>query len=181
MIKFRFAVALFCLVLPSAHVAGSDATAKPDRCAVLLPTEAKLKLEATYKGWTILEYDQLLAHQLELWGRRCPGVAVGQFRQPQGNDYAVVIVRQINGTKQAKLVLVRQSKSGYAIQVLREEKKVPSYPVVHKEPPGEYRYIYDRKITIKAVRDVFVYEHLEATATLFYYKDGNLRKLLISD
>ena len=95
--------------------------------------------------------------------------------------HAVVVVRQIGPTKQAKLLLAEKRGSGFAIQVLREEGEVPSYPVVHQESPGVFHEFYDRENSVTVTNEVFVYEHLEATATLFYYKGGELRELLISD
>jgi hypothetical protein len=173
--------ALLYAQLLSAAALGNGNAAKSASCAALLPPEAKVKLESAHKGWSVLEYDQLYPHQQEIWSARCPGVAVGQFRGPGTIGYAVVVVRQAGDVKQAKLVLLEKQKTSYAIQLLREQGEVPSYPVVHKEPPGVYREFYDRESTVKVVNDVFVYEHLEATATLFYYKDGKYQELLISD
>lgn len=179
--RYLFTVALLCMQTLSAAASGNDGPTQPVSCAALLPAGAKTKLEAAYKGWSVLEHNQLYPHQQELWGPRCPGVAIGQFKGPGVTGYAVVIVRQIKDVKQAKLLLLEKHASDFAIQTLREQNEIPSYPVVHKEPPGVYREFYDRESTIKVTNDVFVYEHLEATATLFYYKDGRYRELLISD
>ena len=179
--RYLLTTVLLCSQLLSATASGNSVSAKATACVALLPAEAKAKLEAAYSGWNVLEHDQLYPHQHEIWGARCPGVAVGQFRGTGEVGYAVVIVRQTKDIKQAKLLLIEKQKTSYAIQLLREQNEVPSYPVVHKEPPGVYREFYDRESTTKVTNDVFVYEHLEATATLFYYKDGKYQELLISD
>lgn len=178
--RYLFTAGLFCTQLLSA-APGSGGAEKVMSCAALLPHEASAKLESAYKGWNVLEYDQLYPHQQEIWGARCPGVAVGQFKGPGEIGYAVVIVNQTKDAKQAKLLLVEKQKTGYTIQLLREQSEVPSYPVVHKEPPGVYREFYDRESTVRVANDAFVYEHLEATAMLFYYKDEKYQELLISD
>lgn len=158
--------------------------AKPPQssaCEVVLPDQIREQLKREYQGWTILNRDNLNAHQLEIWGNRCPGVASANFKGRDILSYAAVMIRGQMGRNEAIMLLIQDKGSGYDIQKLREEKDIPSYPVVHSEPPGKYREFYDRQSTIQAEFEVFVYEYLEATATLFYYKGGQVRHILISD
>lgn len=177
----RVAAFLFCVVLQLGCALGNGGQEELTTCAALLPVDAKAELATAYEDWVILEHDHLYPHQQEIWGPACPGLAAGEFDGSGEETYAVLIVRQVAQTKQAKLLLLEKTNATYTIRVLREEEEVPSYPVVHREPPGIYRYFYDRQNTIDALHDVFVYEHLEATATVFYYKDGEYQQLLISD
>lgn len=179
--RYLLAAGLLCLQLLTAVATANDGPPKAPFCESLLPPEVKAKVEAAYTGWRVLEHNQLYPHQQEIWGARCPGVAIGEFRGPGKVGYGVVIVRQVKEIKQAKLLLLEKLQTNYTMQQLREQNEVPSYPVIHKEPPGIYREFYDRQNTVKVLSDVLVYEHLEATATLFYFKDGKYQELLISD
>lgn len=150
-------------------------------CEVAFPNKVRTELENQFPGWEILEWHHLTTHQREVWKTGCPGIAIGNFTKQGARGYAVVLIREQARDKAAILVLVESNGSSYDMRTIREEKSPSSYPVVHTEPPGTYREFYDRQVTINTQLDGFVYEHLEATATLFYYKDGQLKELLISD
>lgn len=178
----------FCITLLSVYLSlsGGEHLAfaelpQPVTCEVVLPDQIREQLKREYHGWTILDRDNLNAHQLEIWRSRCPGVASANFKGRGMRSYAVVMFRKQMGSNEAIMLLIQAKGSGYDIQKLREEKDIPSYPVIHSEPPGIYREFYDRQSTIQAEFEVFVYEYLEATATLFYYKGGQVRHILISD
>ena len=174
-------VSLFISVFQLCCALGQSDPEETSRCADRLPIEAKRLLEMSYGDWSILEFDHLYPHQQELLDTTCPGVESGRFDGSDEYSYAVVVVRQIEQIKQAKLLLLERAEESYVIRVLREEDKVFIYPIVHRGPPGTYQYFYDPEIKVDTRYEVIVYEKLEATATVFYYQDDTYKQLLISD
>jgi hypothetical protein len=116
----RFLMAMLFVSHPLLVVATSGASAGPATCAALLPMDVRSRLESTYRDWQVLEGGHLDLRQQAVWGSRCPGVAVGDFKGTGEITHAVVVVRQLGPTKQAKLLLAEKRGSGFAIQVLRE-------------------------------------------------------------
>jgi hypothetical protein len=170
-----------CLNISVIHDLAFGKVENSGACEAILPDQVRVKLKVEYPGWKILERHNLNTHQLEIWKTNCPGVASGNFKGHGVHNYAVVVIREHMANREARMLLILKNDSGYEIRKLREEKLIPSYPVVHSEPPGVYREFYDRQTTIHIQSDVFIYEHLEVTATLFYYRDGQIRDILISD
>ncbi len=175
------------LLFPLLHVsaaAGGESDA-PTRCAALLPPEAKSKVEHVFPGWQVVELSLLSPDEQEMWrsrrGSQCAGVAIGEFRGPGEKSYAVVIVRTTEGLKEGKLLVLEKGEGGYEIELLREERDLSRFPVVHTGPPVKYREFYDRQKTIIPEHEVIVFELMESTATVYYYKAGEYLQLLISD
>lgn len=155
-------------------------------CSHLLPKEAIILLNNKYVDWRILSYDDLHSDDKMLWNKKhdkeCPGIAIGKYRTATESDYAVLIIPKKNTTKEAKLLTLNKVVGEkLSVKLLYEDKNITNYPVIYKSNPGQYYDFYDSKKSIVTKNDVIIYEHIEASAIVFYYIDGKYKQLLTSD
>jgi len=157
------------------------AVAQPPECRSILPAVVEQQLQTSYKGWTVLTFDDLLQDDQELWrkahGSECPGVFAGHFVDNKNMDYAVLVIKNDAGEKEVKLLVI----SALNISELYTERHVSNYPVIHKGGPGKYGDVYNPSKSVTAETDVPIYEHIEASAIAFIYKNGKYHRILISD
>ena len=180
-----FIITLLWLFMTQLNVYAHQ-TGKQQSCAELLPKEVKEIIEKKYKNWRILEKKDLVSDDQVLWDKyrrgECPGVIAGNFDNSGNTGYAVLIISQAKTMKRTQLlILTMRGSRNYDSQVLYVENNVSNFPAIHKEPPGQYTDFYEEKKTIEAKTDVIIYEHIESSALVFYYKNGKFRRLLVSD
>jgi hypothetical protein len=178
----HFIITILALILQCSVAFGQSVNS----CLNLLPKDAKALIDDKYINWRILSKQDLLSDDQILWDKKheneCPGIAIGKYRNDKVADYAVLIIPKKGETKKANLLMLAKDSSGkYTLVLLYGDKNVANYPVIYKVAPGQYYYFYDSKKSIMTKHDVVIYEHIEASAIAFYYKNGNYEQLLTSD
>lgn len=137
-----------------------------------------------HPGWTILGIDELSVDDRDLWTQHrspdCPGLAL--LRMAEGGDfYAVTLISNAGGGWRQKVLLVPStSMDGSGVRVLVEPRDVIRPAVVWRLPPGSYE---DRETgaLVLLPYDGVAFEQIEATSTIFYLQDGEVRSFLASE
>lgn len=155
-------------------------------CDSILPVGAQKEIARNYKGWRIIKKEDLVFDDQTLWDKshqeECPGISAGRYDKAAGIEYAILVFREISEKKHTKLLLLKSDTSGiYHSTVLYFENDVTNLPVIYRRPAGKYSDFYNDKKSIVTKSDVIVYEHIEASAIVFYNKNGKYRQILISD
>jgi hypothetical protein len=133
----------------------------------------------TQPGWHIRSHHQLSSDDQALWQRYrpdvCPGLAQADLSGYGHLSYALVLEKE----EQARLVILLES------QGKLEEKLIWSGPakgryVVHTAQPGT-AYEFETRKRYDPKHQSFVFEVMEASAMQYYWHNGKLHSILITD
>jgi hypothetical protein len=160
------------------------ANENPASCARLLPKPLADVLRSSHSQWKVLELSDLTEDDRQIWekarGKVCPGVARGDFDGSRKPQYAVLLLYRKTPTTLRLVHAVQAGNRPYRLLTMDEgESSRP--PVVHRQPPGKYYRAGDTKTAIDVRGDVIYLETIEAGATAFYFANGKLRKVLVSE
>jgi hypothetical protein len=184
-VRYLITLAL-SLSVPSSEIGLCDQSPTESECSSLLPAEVRAALDIGYKGWRVLEYRDLASDIQDFWDKNhqkeCPGVAIGRF-DGKHTAYAFIIIEEVDGTKQVKLMISEKRKDKHTLRVLYNCKEINiiRYPVVLRSPPGIYKDIYNNKNSVTARNEVILFEYHGARAIIFYYLGGRYHQMLIWD
>lgn len=154
-------------------------------CARIGPDVKALIHGRLAHGGHVLSVVDLPDDDQKLWLARrkdlCPGLARGNFDGSGHESLVVAIVRpaQENGAYE-ELVFIRQLQGRYTMTRLTAPTHVVSPLVIWSVPPSSYHSPY-LDSTIVTTTDSFIYEKIEASSTLYFYKGGRFRTFLLSD
>jgi hypothetical protein len=170
-------------VTPSSE---AEVSASRSICAAALPEDLKTKVGTAYAGWKVLELSDLGAYDQMLWTGAledsCPGVAVGEFRQPGQKSYGITLIRGSGLSLEQKLLFAAAANDSYnLVELYSETIKGGGYAVVLKGAPGQYQDFYEEVEPVAVKNDTIVYEHMEASAITFYANGDKFEQILVSD
>jgi len=155
----------------------------------ILPSAAKSLLNKTFPAWRIKRPSDLVAYDLELWGKvhpkECPGIAVGHFESPNQTGYGLLLIQKTGAETGYKIVVLIKSTTAncYSLRVLDHaegQAGTGSGLVISKVPSGKYSG-FDSTQSIKVRLDAVEAEWLEKSSVLYFWKNGKYRTLQTSD
>lgn len=169
-------------LLISLFVGPCSANASNDVCDGLLPASVHTLLHKRYAGWKILMIPDLVQDDQNLWRRyhkdACPGFA--RLTSTTPGQYAVLLILILPKVRSAELVLVQKRRAKWESLVLHQETKVGNFPVVYRAASGNYRDLVSGK-DIHVTSNAAIYEHIEASALLFYEERNRYRHAVIAE
>jgi hypothetical protein len=145
-----------------------------------VPTSPTVKIYlATLPGWHIVTETDLRTDDQALWRQHhsgaCPGLAKADLKGDGGASYGLVLR---SGERIRKVILVSDNR------VLREhlviKHRTGAIPVVHVAEPGP-AYEFETRKRHDIAHQSLVFETMEASATQYYWHDGKLKDVLITD
>jgi hypothetical protein len=145
----------------------------------------KRYLTRAYPNWGIVDLPDLLERDRELWmrkeGRRCPGVAAGQFKDVSQLSYAVLLTRGKGKAREELIVvLTPTSRGGVDASVASKPVQVNRAHVLRKLPGGKYQSV-DGPECLETKLDVFMYESIESWALVFAWNGRRFISVTVSD
>lgn len=147
------------------------------------PPKVQTALNRQFPGWRITQLKDLVEDDQQLWKKAhpidCPGIASGSFRRG-GSSVAVLLIHTEGATHKQQLVLISEENAGQRFRVLRELPASQVTWVISKVPAGGYRD-WTRQKHVHTERDGIYLEHIESTITLFYWRNGSFRTLVVSN
>jgi hypothetical protein len=146
----------------------------------LLPSEVRKLFNERFPAWHIVMLADLGADDRKTWeslgGERCPGIAIGHFRDWKNLSYAVLLNWRNGGVLYERLAVADELSPGrYRVRELAPSAVVTKPGVIHQEPPGEYKGRNNERIRVRT--EVIAHEALGVTATVYYWADGRYRSL----
>jgi hypothetical protein len=151
-------------------------------CASLLPPAAQVKIEPMMRhGWRIVTFNDLPADDQALWKQyhvgKCPGVSEGRFRDAGKTSYAVALLKGHSPGKYIEqLRLIMPVSNSLSLISVVTPTQVSTPFVVWTVPPGRSTGMGGEPV-VNLRTDSFVYEKMEASATQYYFRDGQLHTL----
>jgi hypothetical protein len=137
--------------------------------------------------WRAKQISDLDAYDRQLWlkahPKKCPGIAIGHFDDPDQFAYAVLLVPTTKSSDGYKIVVLSASGSGnaYSSKILDQEQGQGSDGlVISVAAPGQYSDFEDTKVTKVRVDGIYA-EWIEKGAILYYWSAGRYHKLQVSD
>ena len=133
---------------------------------------------AKHPAWHIANMSDLIPEDQNLWGRyrgtACPGQAQADLKGNGQISYGLVLLSK----EGLRAVILLDDNGHYAAQILFSDKE--DLEVVHTAEPGPaYEFETNRRVDIP--HQSFVFEHLESSATHYYWRDGKVESVTISD
>lgn len=154
------------------------------KCGVeQLPAKARALLLTKFPEWHIVETKDLLGDDRNIWIKAhhdaCPGIAKGNFEGGQPT-YAVSLIRRKANRLWQALVVLSDKDQVFVARVLDPPSEVARPLVISRLPPGKYSSAEGD--TIAAAKfDVIQEEAIEAGATVFYWKNGEFHRIVVSE
>jgi hypothetical protein len=119
---------------------------------------------------------------LKAHASECPGIATGRYKGGNVDLFAILVLSTDRGKPGVKLLLVNPAaRVGERVKVLDTVQIPTSTPnVIYTLPPGVYS---DAEGTekVRIPYDGVVLEQLEVGSILYYYRNGALKKLILSE
>lgn len=162
------------------------AASSPDPCAsTKLPTGVEQLLKQKYPAWRPKTVSDLEAYDQKLWletnPHSCPGIAIGDFEQPNQSAYAILLVPNLESSSGYKIIIAVRATdaNNYDLRLL-DNGKADSGLVISRERPGKYMG-FDETTSITLKLDGLNVEWLEKGSALYYYSTGSYHQLQTSD
>ena len=153
-------------------------------CRKALPTDLATALSTRYGNWKVADIVDLTPDDQTAWKKRypemCPGVTTGDFDGSKRAQFAVLLNTK-NKPGSSQLVFVAKGSGGdYAFN------RISLWPLywssaVHRLPPGQYSDFYERDKKFKVKADVIALGTTSDKATGYFFFDGELRSIFLSD
>ena len=165
MIRFIFAVSVLL----------SAGTVNASCLPTAQPVTAYL---AKHPAWHIVNMSDLGPDDTDLWrkyrGNACPGQAQADLKGNGQISYGLVLLSK----EGLRAVILLDDNGQYTPQILFSDKD--DLEVVHTAEPGPaYEFETNRRVDIP--HQSFVFEHLESSATHYYWNNGKVESVTISD
>jgi hypothetical protein len=133
----------------------------------------------TQPGWEIESIADLAPDDQSLWQKyhpdTCPGLAHADLHGNGDTSYALVLEKN----KQTRLIILLND-HGKLQQTLVGSGPTKSRYVVHSAMPGT-TYEFETRKRYDLKQQSFVFEIMEASAEQYYWQDGKLNLVLITD
>ncbi len=118
---------------------------------------------------------------LESDPKECPGIAKGHYVSKAYMSYAVLLVPVDSKDLRYKLLVSRNASDAVPrLEVLLSGTVITRRQVIYTASPGKYVEFYGGK-SVRLYLDGLAFETMEASVTLFYFRGGSFRRLLVSD
>lgn len=146
------------------------------------------KILQTEPQWRILDIQDLNEDDQQLWRQhhkdQCPGMVAVNLTGNGSIYYALALIQhEAENRLNEKLIVATTHKNKVSKHTLSPSSNIAftnaaSPFVVRKVLPGRFHDLKtDREISIR--HEAIIYEKIEATATLFFYKKNRLRSALL--
>jgi hypothetical protein len=151
-----------------------------------LPEEIRKLLAQKFPAWRTLQLSDLHPEKQQLWldgehRNECPGITVGHFEATTRLSYAVVLIPRDTDKITFKVVVVGDGKQRpFKLTMLEEPEYIVNYNVIYRVAPGKYSDVGQTQ-SVQLSLDGLMMRQLDVGTTLFYWKDGHYRRLIISD
>ncbi len=133
---------------------------------------------AKYPAWHIVNMSDLSPEDQDLWrryqGAACPGQAQADLKGDGHVSYGLVLLSK----EGLRAVILLDDNGKYKPQILYSDKG--DVEVVHTAAPGP-AYEFETKRRVNIPHQSFVFEHLESSATHYYWRNGKVESVTISD
>ena len=173
-----------CLIAFSAISANST-----DPCTnTRFPKKVLNLIVRKYPRWRILRlFDLPEPHQHKWLGgdyaTNCPGIASGHFLSSTESSFVFSLVPRNKKTEGYRLVVVskdRVKEGQYAGTVIDQANEPVNPQIVYTVPPGKYSDQSGTE-TVELALDGIQVEEMEKGASLFFWRDGQYRRLQVSE
>lgn len=147
-----------------------------------LPRDARDHVAEKFAGWKIVELRDLSKDDQQLWLSNykdlCPGIVKGNFA---GTDsYGVTLIRYVHGSLYQTLLLVDANIAASNLTILSKAGLGVTPNIIQRVPPGVY-YDAEHRRRVKTSLDAIAYTKLESSTELYYYSNGKLKTMEISE
>ncbi len=150
----------------------------------LLSKDIHLYLNKKYPEWKIVTTSDLIPDDRELWlehhPNKCPGFTTNQFDDSGIPSTAVLLIPKDKQKDLAKIILFSRKSGKLVAFVLEDTKNTGRTPVIHSRAAGTY-VSWDRTEKITTRFPVILYEFIESSLIMFYWRDGKFEEFFLSD
>ncbi len=152
----------------------------------VLPHQAQRVLKQEFSKWKVLTFADLTDVEQKLWLKdnnheKCPGIAVGHFEEQANLSYALFLIPHERMKPGSRFVVMsKRKKGGFEVSILFQTDNPTSYNVVSRVPPGKYSDSQKTESVLLSL-DGILLRQFEVGATLFYWKNGRYRQLILSE
>lgn len=156
-------------------------TTSPGACSLSL--EVSNHLSQTNPGWSVVKESDLSEDDRMLWGQYhkgyCPGYSEVKFRKSE-IYYAISLFKAESANKyRQKTFICRKYKHEYICNLLTSVTDGSLY-VIWKTTPGVYvDKLSGKKVPIDG--ESLIFEKMESISSQFYWKKGEVHRLLASE
>ena len=153
----------------------------------VVPTSVQTYLNNN-KKWRLVEIKDLDKSDQVWWSKNhdseCPGLSIGNFDGSGNNSYALSIVLLNKDKVIERLVFLQSDGKGYIPHIIGRDDVFTGADwipfVVFRSGPGKYEDVNTGKKTYLR-HDAFIFAELEAHSAAYYFKDGKIHMILVSD
>ena len=145
----------------------------------------KRYLGRAYPGWGIVDLPDLLDRDRGLWirdeGPKCPGVAMGGFKDFGKPAYAVLLTRGKRGEREEMIVVMTSTpKGGVDATIAAKPTRVTRANVLVKLSGGKYQS-FEGPECLETGLDVFMHQSIEAWARVYAWNGRRFVSVTVSD
>ena len=185
-----FLIGLVSLIVTCCLLAFGTISANPiDPCTnTRVPKKVLNLIVRNYSQWHMLKLSDLPEPHQQKWlgsnyATYCPGIASGHFLSSTEASFAFSLLPRNKKTEGYRLVVVSKdrAKEGQYVDTVLDQANEPVNPqIVYTVPPGKYS---DQSGTeaVELVLDGIQVEEMEKGAALFFWRDGQYRRLQVSE
>ena len=179
-------LALLSIVLYLATGSASVAEGRHEACdSAQLPEGVRATLESHFAQWRYETTSDLNDYYRDGWMKssptKCPGMVVGHINDAKVLSYAFLLLPRQGKAEKFKLIVIKRAeKGGYVVDEVASYESQYHYSVISKAGPKQYKdQEKDTRITL--VLDGIIVEELGAGASLYYWRGGKYKEILISE
>jgi hypothetical protein len=186
MLMDRFRILVAACILATVPISVAQAH---DPCHNATPLEVGALISAKFPGWRIKQLSDLADYNHELWTkahpRECPGISAGNFQDPDGLAYTILLVPKSDANAGYKIVVFSKVtiSEPYSVKILDHAEGPTSGAanlVISRLRPGTYPN-FDGTKSLRLKLDSINVEWLEAAAVVYYWSNGRYRTLQTQD
>lgn len=177
-------VALAAFLLPMVGPCLAQESKVSDDCAKAIPAELAMQLGKRYRNWKVADITDLTQEDRIVWQKThpnvCPGVASGDFDGSKREQFMVLLNTRSKPASSQLIFVGAKSGGGYAFE------RVSLWPLywssaIHRLPPGQYSDSYEREKKFNLKTDVIALGVSGDKASGYFFYNGELRSIFLSD